>query len=201
MSTGYKTSRVWPIPLMSTGGAHGALAGLSLYRPSSGRANYTRIRLVSVHLSLVDGEITCFPRDANLQIIAGIGDGTGVTIARYLSSNDPPRLDTAHPTLTPHQVWLQQGGFGIPGFNSFYQGGQSLSPVEVQWDRAIVGMIRYRRPLQMRWRKSERPEMELYDERACPCLWFRAYYNQIDAPPPLAWRGNFVGTVVFEADQ
>lgn len=192
-----KTTRVWPIPLV-----HSRVLELdtpftvSCYTPSLAPAppkGFTLLRLSSVHLSIVGlTNIT----DLNLVILAGIGDRRTITrVDEIITSPNIPKLELTQPTMVEHEIWNKVFG-GDAGFMSHYQTRQGLD-VPINSSNCVVGVCRPRRPLRFHWQKAARPEMQLYNSDACPCIWAIPEY-----PDPAGFpRVDLVGFVTFECEK
>lgn len=163
-----KTTRVWPIPPQSPLYVirDGIPFTISAYAPPTSMPdNFTLIRLLSVDLWL---ENSANFADLSIEVSVGIGNLSTITGASLVDSADVSPLDPFHPSLTPHRVHYNVTGIASE-ITEYQPRGGAVIPVWAA--KAIIGSFNKRRPLRYRWRKAERPEMQLYSRSACPCLW------------------------------
>lgn len=201
MGTGYKTTRVWPIPRATVPFRYNGAPGENQYStisvydslvPSGSGANYTAIRLCSIDLWVVDARGLL---DFACDVIVGIGKSETIIQSNVLRQEEIPLLDKAQTPLTYHAIayGVTQGGAGIWGI--FH--GRTGPDVFNFGDQVPIGCLRNRRPLHYRWGESSKPRMELWKRDGAPII-LGVPWMDLSGGDILV---DIMGMVTFEADQ
>jgi hypothetical protein len=168
---------------------------ISAYQPSSlhwALSPRVGIRLCSVDLWM--GNLAAGV-DFSLDILVGIGNITTIIQSSLVREDYVPVLDPGHGILplTMIRYGIVQGSAGT--LATYY--GPSGQEVLLNNSQQVIGSLRAARPVRFRWRKEERPAMELYQPDGCPCIWGR----QRIGPGGLPTTPTIEGMVVFESEQ
>ena len=188
------TTRTWPIPWLGYTNVQNDIPfTIGSYGPPTDiLQNNTDLRLCSVDLSIVLA--TDAPDDVSIEVVVGIGNPRLVSAATFIQSVSIPRLDPFHAALANHRT--MQRCTGIAGEVGCEYTPRTGSPVLIEGERPVIGVVRKRRPLRYRWQKAARPEMQLYSNTAAPCIWGIPHWANTGLHA--IW---LVGMVTFECEK
>ena len=191
-----KTTRAWPIPTtpLCLFNEPPYFLTISTYRPRplTNPINRIELRLCSVDLWM--GNVAG-GADFSLDIVVGMGNINTITNRWILHPPEIPLLDSAHGMLLDTFIEYGITG-GSAGMLATYHG-PSDQAVLINNSQQVIGSLRPARPLRFKWRKEERPMMELYYSDGCPCIWGRPRIG----PGGIGSVPTIGGMVTFEADQ